>query len=520
MIKIKNFFNYNRLVIILFFLVFFSNVIWLNIDTRPPHWDFAIHLSNVLDYFEFLNTKKITDFIIEYRYYPPLSYYITAIFYKFFGINEDIAVLSLTFYLIILFFSLFKIGEFIKNDYLGFLIIISLIGSPFLISQTREYQLDFPLTSMIALNFYLFLKADLFNKTKYSLLFGLTSGLALLTKWTYLIFFIGIVISSFFDKNVFDKKKINLIKLKLKNILFCFFIVFLIAGPWYINNFDKLKLGFKENSLNGIQEKDPSILTVDSLLWYLKSIYYDHLRFPFLILFLIGLFSLFFKNKKMIKVKNYKGIFYILFISFFYLLVMTFHINKDARYIEPLTIVFIILISFWIVNIKRLIFRRIMIFLLIFISFFNFYTCSFGIKFIPETLKLNFFGMEIIWWKQYGYTLGIPKKENWHLKEIIKKIKIPLKKTLFVLKKDKMFFNFFNIYYYKKLYAKDISLNLVIDKNLCYEESSYFYYDYIVVNSDFYNELFLKCYFLNKDFKEIENFSLPDNSELIVFKKN
>lgn len=500
----------NKFYILLLILISFSlivcNFIWLKIDTRPPHWDFAWHLSNVLIYLNLLDKKQIFNMIVQYHYFPPLSYYLTIIAYKFFGISEDIAVLSLTPYLIILIFSIYKIGQTLKNNKLGILMVISLIGMPFLMSQTREYQLDFPLTAMVALNLYLFLKTNLFKDRRFSFIFGCTSGLAMLIKWTYLIFFIGMIIASF----IFENKKNYIVK--LKNVMIVFIILLVISGPWYISNLSNLKVSFSEVSTNGIKEHDPKILSKESFLWYANSLYKDHLRFPFLILSIIGLIYIIKNWKKSRKTMQ------LLLISLFYLLIMTMFRNKDARFIEPLTPILIILACFWIIELKKSLTRNVLIVFLIFLSAFNYYSSSFGFMELPDVLESRLFNLDIVWYKQYGYTVGVPESENWHLKETIFKIRDSTKGVLFILNQDKMFLNRLNIDYYRDLYAKNIPIDVIIGKDECVNNLGHDY-SYIVINDDSKGKLTFTCNISLNNYNQDKEFLLPDNSRITILKE-
>src|SRR5208282_1001599 len=91
--------------------------------------------------------------------------------------------------IILLAFSVYGIGETLWNSRVGLLAALFVLSSPVVASQFKEYQLDAPLAGMVALGFYLFLKADGFKNRKMSMRFGIAAGLGMLTKWTFLFFF-------------------------------------------------------------------------------------------------------------------------------------------------------------------------------------------------------------------------------------------------------------------------------------------------------------------------------------------
>lgn len=501
---------YILLLLIISLLLIFCNFIWLKIDTRPPHWDFAIHLSNILPYYDFFVKKQIISFItysnfsppLSYNYYPPLSYYLTTFTYRLFGISEDVAVLSLTPFLIILIFSIYKIGQTLKNNKLGILMVISLVGMPFLMSQTREYQLDFPLTAMVSLNLYLFLKTDSFNNRKFSIIFGCVSGLAMLTKWTYLILFIGILIA----EHIFSNRKKYLIQ--FKNIIIVLLIILIVSGPWYLSSLSQLKTGFKENISISIEENDPNILSKESFLWYLNSLYIQHLRFPLSILTIVGFIFLIKNGKKYKKIKQ------LLLISLFYLLTITMFRNKDARFIEPLMPFFTVIISFWILELKNLYIRYILIIYLILLCVFNYYSMSFGFVKLPIVSESKLLGKNIIWFTQYGYTLGQPRNENWHLKKIFYEISGNSKKTIFFISEDKMFLNIFNILYYQRLFSKYL-ISINIGKDMC--KNLVLNYNYLVINDSPGSNLLNYCKIISDNFYKKKEFDLPDDSTVMIF---
>src|SRR3990167_7705544 len=242
-----------RLEVYVFFLILLLvafNIIWLKIDIRPPHWDFAIHLINTLSYLDFLRNIDFKNLLFGYFYYPPFVYYLTSFTFLIFAIHEDIAVLSLTPFLIILIYFTFKLGKLFYGKKTGLLSVVGLIGMSFLMSLTREYLLDFPLTAMVVMNAYFFFRSRFFTDKKYSLLFAIGSGLGMLTKWTYVIFLAGAIFLFFLD---FIRSRHAE---KLVNFALMLIILFYIAGPWYMGNLTNIKNDLVGNVEIAITEGD------------------------------------------------------------------------------------------------------------------------------------------------------------------------------------------------------------------------------------------------------------------------
>ncbi len=482
------------------------NVIWLKIDIMPPHWDSAVHLINVYDHFSLLKSGSLIKFIGRYHYYPPLAYWISSLFFYIFGVSADIGVISLSFFLVILFTSAFFIGKVIQNEKLGLFFVLSLISLPFLISQTREYQLDFPLTAMVLLCIYLLFKSNFLKIKTYSCLFAIASGFAFLTKWTYLPFFAFMIIFAFIKAQKKDKKTV------FDNIIQIFLITYFIAGWWYVKNFTYLKNDFIKNIQTGINEHDPTIFSMNSLLFYPLSLITMHLRLPLSILFFVCLWII-------RKLKNNK-VSFLLYLSFFYLITMILYINKDHRFIEPITplLVFVIVFSFF--NIKNHFYKKIALITFIAVSLVNFVTVTFYIKFLPQSIQLNLFNVTVPIYKSWGYTVGPPKREDWHVRDIVNKYS-SYKKILVVFSEDKMFFNYANFNYFGKLIAPKTEIKTILfnqNQTICSELINF---DIVVINDDPKRTLIIKkcCPDLGPFNLAEPNFLLPDSSGVWIFKK-
>ncbi|MFA6532841.1 MAG: glycosyltransferase family 39 protein [Patescibacteria group bacterium] len=495
-----------KIIFLIVSILIILNVIWLKIDTVPPYWDSAIHLGNINNYYSSLKSGQLMRFIGGYHFYPPLAYWISSLFFYVFGVSADIGVISLSFFLVILFTSAFLIGKDIQNEKLGLFFVLSLIGLPFLISQTREYQLDFPLTAMVLLCIYLLFKSNFLKIKTYSYWFAIASGFAFLTKWTYFPFFAFMTIFAFIKAQKKDKKTV------FDNIILIFLITYFIAGWWYVKNFTYLKNDFIKNIQTGINEHDPSIFSMKSLLFYPLSLITMHLRLPLSILFFVCLWII-------RRLKNNKVTF-LLYLSLFYLITMILYVGKDHRFVEPITplLVFVIVFSFF--NIKNHFYKKIALIILIAVSLVNFVTATFYIKFLPQSIQLNLFNVTVPIYKNLGYTVGPPKRGDWHVEDIVDKYS-SYKKILVVFSEDKMFFNHANFSYFGKLIAPKTEIKTVLfnqNQIIC---SDLINFDIIVINDNPKRTPIIKkcCPELGPFNLAETNFLLPDSSGVWIFKK-
>lgn len=129
--------------------------------------------------------------------HPPLFYWMTAISFKIFGVNEFgarfISALLGVFTILLVYLIGCRLGHSHKIGFLsGFVLLTT---QPFL-DLSRKCQLDVPLAFFITLSIFLFILA-LQKNAKYYILLGLTTGLAFLTKGLPAISILVILFSLF-----------------------------------------------------------------------------------------------------------------------------------------------------------------------------------------------------------------------------------------------------------------------------------------------------------------------------------
>jgi len=446
--KIKKIFSNNYVILTtIFLLITISNIIWLKIDTRPPHWDASNHLMHSLAKYDLLkefSLRSLKHFYGSYTYYPPAYYWATSFFYLLFGKGVDIAVYTNIFFLFILIFSTYGIAKHFWGRGAGLLSALVVSVMPVLLSQSREYQLDFPLTAMVALTIYLLLKTETFRNRIYSILFGISFASGFLLKWTFPVFLIFPMSYSLF-KLIYENIKAKKIEdSRWLNVFLAVFFIFIFAGPWYIVNLQKLRADFAGNIQCGINEGDPQTFWA-SVTWYIKSWIIVHMRLLLLVLFEIGVVSSFVKKKIL---KNNLFILLTLATGFF---IMVFYSNKDIRFIEPIMPFVAIVACYWVFLLPK-VFKEIMVGLVILIAIFYFWSISFGFKFLPTSKGFEFHKYYFPLYIQNGYTVGPPVSENWHQNEIFDDI-LKNKPADRIVKlnmfyKDKIFFNKENFKYY------------------------------------------------------------------------
>ncbi|HTY45254.1 MAG TPA: glycosyltransferase family 39 protein [Patescibacteria group bacterium] len=105
--------------------------------------------------------------------------------------TDAMILLSNAFFLAILLFSTYGIGCILYNKYAAFLAALLVSFFPIVFGHSRMAMLDLPLAAMVSLSAYALLKTDSFRSPSHSILFGIASGFAQLTKETAFVFISG-----------------------------------------------------------------------------------------------------------------------------------------------------------------------------------------------------------------------------------------------------------------------------------------------------------------------------------------
>ena len=168
-----------------------NNWMWLSTNEVIVGWDRPRHLIESLRYNNILKTLNYPSFFQAFTlsgYYPPLFHLLIVAFYKLFGLSADVAAMVNSLYLAILLPSTYMIGRKIWGWKEGLLAAFLVSTLPMIYAMSRYTYIEFALTATVALGISLLLLCDGFTQRGASLAFGLTLGLGLLTKWTYVLF--------------------------------------------------------------------------------------------------------------------------------------------------------------------------------------------------------------------------------------------------------------------------------------------------------------------------------------------
>jgi len=171
-----------------------NNGLWRSINVTILGSDRAAHLLQSLAYYQALKPLSLDSFlriITYYTFYPPLFHLTIAFFCDLFGVSADVAAMANVVYMAILLWAIYGIGKRMFSAKVGLLTAFLVSMLPIVFCLSRYTYVEYALLSMVALSIYLLIRTDDFQNKTYSVLFGLSFGLGMLTKWVFIVFLAG-----------------------------------------------------------------------------------------------------------------------------------------------------------------------------------------------------------------------------------------------------------------------------------------------------------------------------------------
>ena len=268
--------------------------------------------------------------------------------------------------LVILIFSAYYVGKKLKNNEFGLLTALFVSFIPGIYNFSRVPMPDFALTSLLVLSICLMLYTNKFKNKKITLLFGLSCGIGMLTKWTFVTYIIAPFTIYFFHSFTIRK----LYNKRIKNLLIGLLIGVLICLTWYFNKISFiLERGINLNEDFAIELGEYNAYSFDNLKYY-------HTKFhPVLIGYLMPILIIFVIVFTLIKSKHKLIFLSWIFIPYVFLSLAPW---KNPRYILPIlpsygimftTVLYIFIKKINKKIIKIIIFILVTVFLIV--SFYN-----------------------------------------------------------------------------------------------------------------------------------------------------
>jgi 4-amino-4-deoxy-L-arabinose transferase-like glycosyltransferase len=428
------------------------NVLWRALESRPPHWDMGHHLGNSLVYLHGFSFSDPVPFLTAYLYYPPLVYWVTDAFYAVLRSESMwVAALSNIVWIAVLVFATYGVGRRLWNARVGWLSVAFVLAAPMVVSSSKEYMLDLPLTAMAALALYLLVRADGFANRRYSLLLGAACGAGLLVKWTLPLVLVlpmlhasATALAEARQRHAFGR---------MLNLAGAGVLTLAIAGPWYIHNLVDV-LGFASAySGEGDSFGNPPVASFASATYYVWNLLDVQLYLvPFLFV-LVGV-GFCFRKRELARRNLYPLLMVIGTFAAFTLLR-----HKDPRYTLPMLPALAIVATSWLEYLSARA-RAWTAAALATYAAVAFLAISFGAPLLPKSAAVDLPSTggvgprSVVAFAQHGYFIGAPTDEDWHQEDAIKAMRaVPEPQRTFAYEgPDTIWFNSHGTQYYALRY--------------------------------------------------------------------
>lgn len=229
------------LIIVLFHLI--KTICWLNVNDMPLGKDTYSHLYQLSDMIKIAQARNIAmlvdnghsflyKFIFARPNYPPFYFFVGVLLEIFLGwISARVILLTSSVFFVFLIIFTFKISELaIKGS--GILSVFLISFCPIIYHSMRQFNLELAVCAMVTASFYFYLKCNNFREKNFSIFFGISLGLGMLTRQTFIVFLIAIlfleILRTVLCKELQDRKRVI-------NIVLAFLVALLITSSYYHN---------------------------------------------------------------------------------------------------------------------------------------------------------------------------------------------------------------------------------------------------------------------------------------------
>jgi len=181
-------------LLILTALICLLNFFWLKGNFTPPNSDANAHLMFSIDFWELIFSQeslfsKINHAILfSTGAYPPLLYWTSFWFFRFFGLSIQTAIMSQSLFIIIFIFFIYHIGKLIRDEATGLIMAVVGASAPLFIIYSRTFFLDFSLLAIFTASYYFLLACRNYRNRKASIWLGIFLALGMLAKWSLAYF--------------------------------------------------------------------------------------------------------------------------------------------------------------------------------------------------------------------------------------------------------------------------------------------------------------------------------------------
>jgi len=225
------------LVAVIALLYFIDNFIWLRLNIYPHGPDEFSHLLIAQNFYNCIVSGQIGDLIKLFKLsintiWPPL-FHLTAVVLSFILGFSCISPLAINLvYLFILLFSVYSIGCKLYDKKVGTLAVILISLYPMVFRYSRFFGTDFAQISVLSLSIYFLICSEHFSNRKFCVLFGVSIGIGMLTKWSFILFLFA-PLACFILQGLFLRGKSSVRRTASANLFLSLLIGILLSLTWY-----------------------------------------------------------------------------------------------------------------------------------------------------------------------------------------------------------------------------------------------------------------------------------------------
>ena len=205
--------------------------------------------------------------------HPPLHQIVPLPFYLILGYSPDIAILSTLPATVVLILSIYHIGKELQDRDAGLMAAALSVLAPGLFAFSRTYFQEFTLAAMVALSLALLLKTNHLSRKWYVVVFGVSTALGLLAKWTYSLFVAAplfVYVYQSYSKTLrLPGTAMRAFYQRGRWLPFSIITGLLVASPWYLPNLGHIRASLKVSGI-GI---DAGLGTISNILHYPRHLY-------------------------------------------------------------------------------------------------------------------------------------------------------------------------------------------------------------------------------------------------------
>jgi hypothetical protein len=243
-----------------------SHLLWAWLDTRPPAWDRAVHLDAALRCGDRLADGAWREIRRLSGYYPPLVHCAGGLLHRLLGPSLLVSLLVTQVALAVVVLATYRIAEVVLASTMAGVaagLLVGVYNQIFL--ESRHLMLDVPLTALGTLEVLALIRSDGFTRLGWSLTAGVLAGLGLLTKWTFPVFLLPIVVYILARPSEGSRPRWTCLGAAT-------LVMVVVAAPWYLYHLGLPARLVQSAYAAGAAEGDPGLTSLAGWTYYLRDL--------------------------------------------------------------------------------------------------------------------------------------------------------------------------------------------------------------------------------------------------------